>query len=247
MSARLLIGADGRNSPVREAAGIGVSVRRYGQKALSFSVCHAAPHDNISTEVHREGGPFTLVPLPDRDGRPCSAVVWMADGAEVTRLAGLDTTAFDAEATARSGGVLGDLACVTPRQVWPITMQRATALTAERVALIAEAAHAVPPIGAQGLNMSLADIATLASLARADPAGLGGPRMLDAYRRKRAPELAVRLAGIDALNRASQAGAAPLQALRALGLRAMHDVAPLRRGLMRLGVGGRGDTGGSPQ
>ncbi len=240
---RLLIGADGRSSAVRKAAGIGVDVRRYGQKALSFSVTHDAAHDSISTEVHRAGGPFTLVPLPDLEGRPCSAVVWMAPGPEVVRLAALPPAAFSAAATERSAGVLGDLTLATRRQVWPITMQRARALTAERVALVAEAAHAVPPIGAQGLNMSLGDIAALAALAEADPAGLGGPRMLDTYARTRGPELTLRLAGIDALNRASRAGSAPVQALRALGLRALHDVPNVRRAVMRLGLGGTAAPG----
>ena len=70
-AAKLVIGADGRNSAVRQAAGIGAKTMRYGQKALTFAVTHEAPHDNISTEIHRAGGPFTLVPLPDPDGRPC--------------------------------------------------------------------------------------------------------------------------------------------------------------------------------
>ncbi len=81
LSARLVIGADGRDSPVREAAGIGVRTTRYGQKALAFAVTHPEPHDNVSTEIYNRGGAFTLVPLPDHDGRPSSAVVWMDDGA----------------------------------------------------------------------------------------------------------------------------------------------------------------------
>ena len=75
---RLVIAADGRNSPMRQAAGIGVRTTRYGQKALAFAVTHAEPHHNVSTEIHRSGGPFTLVPLPDHEGRPSSAVVWMS-------------------------------------------------------------------------------------------------------------------------------------------------------------------------
>src|SRR6056297_3918853 len=103
LRARLVIAADGRNSAVREAAGIGVRTLRYGQKALAFAVTHPIPHDNVSTEIHRSGGPFTLVPLPDRDGKPCSAVVWMERGPEAARLLALDAAAFSAAATARSG------------------------------------------------------------------------------------------------------------------------------------------------
>ncbi|MEO1949960.1 FAD-dependent monooxygenase, partial [Thioclava sp.] len=94
--ARLVIGADGRNSFVREAAGLGVKTIRYGQKALAFAVTHPIPHDNVSTEIHRSGGPFTLVPLPDRDGKPSSAIVWMERAAEAERLATLPTEEFEA-------------------------------------------------------------------------------------------------------------------------------------------------------
>ncbi|MFN4102390.1 MAG: FAD-dependent monooxygenase, partial [Pararhodobacter sp.] len=96
LRARLLVAADGRDSPVRQALGIGARRLRYGQKALAFAVTHECPHNNISTEVHRSGGPFTLVPLPDREGRPSSAVVWMENGRETARLRALPPDAFEA-------------------------------------------------------------------------------------------------------------------------------------------------------
>jgi 2-octaprenyl-6-methoxyphenol hydroxylase len=237
MAARLVVAADGRDSPARQAAGIGVRTMRYGQKALVFAVTHERPHDGVSTEVHRTGGPFTLVPLPDHEGRPCSAVVWMERGPEVIRLAGLSADDFSAEATVRSAGVQGDLRLVSRRQVWPIISQIADRITGGRMALVAEAAHVVPPIGAQGLNMSLRDIATLRDLALADPGGLGGAAMLDAYARAREGDLRLRVTGIDMLNRVSMSGMPGLRELRAAGLRVLHDVVPLRRGLMRLGLG----------
>ena len=237
LSARLVIAADGRFSPSRAAAGIGVRTRRYGQKAVVFAVSHPVPHANISTEVHRTGGPFTLVPLPDHEGQPCSAVVWMEDGPEIGRLAALPVSAFEAEATARSAGVQGPLTLVSRRQVWPIISQMADRLTAERIALVAEAAHVVPPIGAQGLNMSLRDLATLLDLAERDPAHLGDTGMLDAYARARHADIRLRVNGIDLLNRASQAEVPFLRDLRAVGVRVLHDIAPIRKGLMRLGLG----------
>ena len=243
MEARLVVAADGRDSPARQAAGIGVRTMRYGQKALVFAVSHARPHDGVSTEVHRAGGPFTLVPLPDHEGRPCSAVVWMETGPEVIRLAGLPAAAFSAAATERSAEVMGELRLVARRQVWPIISQIADRITGGRMALVAEAAHVVPPIGAQGLNMSLRDIAELRDLALADPAGLGGAAMLDAYARARQGDLRLRVTGIDMLNRVSMSGAPGLRGLRAAGLRVLHDVAPLRRGLMRLGLGVGRDEG----
>lgn len=234
---RLVVGADGRDSAVRQAVGIGARTLRYGQKAVVFAVTHDAPHGSISTEVHRTGGPFTLVPLPDHDGRPCSSVVWMDRGPEIGRLMALDDDAFAAAATERSAWVYGPLRLVQRRQVWPIISRIAGAMTAQRVALMAEAAHVVPPIGAQGLNMSLADLTCLLDLATARPEGLGDAAMLSAYARRRHPEVLLRVQGIDLLNRTSIAGAPVLTGLRSLGIRALHGARPVRRGLMHLGLG----------
>ncbi|SNT68745.1 UbiH/UbiF family hydroxylase [Paracoccus seriniphilus] len=234
LRARLLIGADGRNSPVRQALGIGVRTFRYGQKALAFAVTHELPHENVSTEVHRSGGPFTLVPLPDRDGKPCSAVVWMENGREIARLAALSDDEFNQQLNIRSAGVLGLLTRVTPLTQWPIISQIADRFVATRTALIAEAAHVVPPIGAQGLNMSLADLSTLVDLSRSDP---GSAESLRSYERARRPEAYARLIGIDALNRASQAGIRPLRDIRAATLGGLYGIAPLRRLMMRAGLG----------
>jgi 2-octaprenyl-6-methoxyphenol hydroxylase len=235
--ARLVIAADGRNSPVREAVGISVKTTRYGQKALAFAVTHDLPHGNVSTEIHRSGGPFTLVPLPDHEGRPCSAVVWMDRGPEVARLAALPVPAFEAEMTARSAGLFGPLSLLTRRTVWPIISQIAERMEAERVALVAEAAHVVPPIGAQGLNMSLGDMRVLLDLAEANPADLGSRRMLTAYHKARHGEVRARVTGIDALNRASMVSLQGLRDMRMRALRAFYSVKPVRTTLMRAGLG----------
>nr|WP_010395249.1 UbiH/UbiF family hydroxylase [Paracoccus sp. TRP] len=232
--ARLVIGADGRNSPVRQALGIGVRTFRYGQKALAFAVTHERPHGNVSTEIHRWGGPFTLVPLPDRGGKPSSAVVWLERGAEIGRLRALPREEFEAELNRRSAGVLGHLTQATRLTEWPIISQIADRFTGPRTALIAEAAHVVPPIGAQGLNMSLADLASLLDLSADDP---GSARSLAAYERRRRPEAMARLIGIDALNRASMISARPLRDLRAATLGGLYAVSPVRRILMRAGLG----------
>ncbi len=239
IAARLLIAADGRTSPVREAVGIGVSTIRYGQKALAFAVTHPIPHQNVSTEIHRSGGPFTLVPLPDRDGRPCSAVVWMERGPEAERLGALPVAEFEAEMFTRSAGLFGPLRLVTRRSVWPMIAQIADRFEAERTALIAEAAHVVPPIGAQGLNMSLADLACLLDLARAAPDRLGERPMLATYHRRRWPEVKARVTGIDLLNRAAMLSPRALRDLRAGTLNALYSLSPVRRTLMRAGLGMR--------
>lgn len=237
--ARLVIAADGRNSPIREAAGIDVTTTRYGQKALAFAVTHPLPHDNVSTEIHRSGGPFTLVPLPDHEGQPSSAVVWMEDGPEAVRLADLHVAAFENETTARSCGLFGPLSLASHRTLWPIISQVADRMAGERVALVAEAAHVLPPIGAQGLNMSLGDLRALLDLAEAAPQNLGARDMLEAYHRKRHVDVRARITGIDLLNRASKLHAQPLRDARAIGLEALYSLAPVRRTLMQLGLGAR--------
>ena len=237
--ARLVVGADGRNSAARQALGISVKTIRYGQKALAFTTTHTVPHNNVSTEVHRSGGPFTMVPLPDFEGQPSSAVIWMESGAEVARLAALSLADFDAEMSIRACHILGPMTRISPLTIWPIISQIADRMTGQRVALMAEAAHVVPPIGAQGLNMSLADLALLRALAVADPAELGSQHMLDHYSKKRHLDIKARVAGIDALNRASMMGAPILRDLRATALGAIYSVAPIRKTLMKAGLGVR--------
>ncbi|SFT48897.1 UbiH/UbiF family hydroxylase [Sedimentitalea nanhaiensis] len=237
--ARLVIAADGRGSPMRQAAGIDVHTTRYGQKALAFAVTHPTPHENVSTEIHRSGGPFTLVPLPDHDGKPSSAVVWMEHGPRAVELMALPEAEFEAAMSARSCQLFGPLTLVSRRTIWPIISQQAARMAGERLALMAEAAHVVPPIGAQGLNMSLADLRLLVDLAQARPEGLGDSAMLDAYHKGRISDVKLRVQGIDLLNRASMASARPLRDARALGLNAVYALAPVRRTLMQMGLGVR--------
>lgn len=237
---RLVIAADGRNSPMRQAAGINVKTTRYGQKALAFAVTHPIPHCNVSTEIHRSGGPFTLVPLPDYQGRPSSAIVWMETSAEAQRLAALPRAEFEAAINLRSCHLLGPLELASHRTIWPIISQISETMYAERLALVAEAAHVVPPIGAQGLNMSLGDMRVLLELAEAAPDQLGDARMLQTYERRRHSEVKVRVAGIDLLNRASMMHAQPLRDARAMGLNAIYSLAPVRKAIMQLGLGAKG-------
>jgi 2-octaprenyl-6-methoxyphenol hydroxylase len=163
----------------------------------------------------------------------------MERGAEVNRLSALDVEGFEAAANDRSGFLYGPLKLATRRTVWPIISQIADDLAAPRAALVAEAAHVMPPIGAQGLNMSLRDLSCLLDLATAKPEGLGGPEMLASYARQRHPDIKLRVTGIDALNRASMAGSPLAQSLRTKGIETLYGVAPVRRSLMQLGLGAR--------
>ncbi len=240
VSARLVIAADGRGSPMREAAGINVSTTRFGQKALAFAVTHETPHENVSTEIHRTGGPFTLVPLPDHEGRPSSAIVWMEEGPKAKALYEMSEDSFEVAMNTRSCGVLGLLKLASQRTIWPIISQHADRLSSERLALIAEAAHVLPPIGAQGLNMSLSDIRALRDLAIARPEGLGDAAMLDAFHKARFNDIRLREAGITLLNQTSMLSAAPLRDARAAALNALYSFAPLRKSIMQMGLGAKG-------
>lgn len=238
-NASLVIGADGRNSPVRGAVGVDVKTTRYGQKALTFAVTHAAPHNNVSTEIHQTGGPFTLVPLPDHNGQPCSAVVWMASGAKIAELQNLTDADFNTAATQRSAHLYGQLTLASRRTAWPIISQLADQITGPRTALVAEAAHVMPPIGAQGLNMSLKDLSALLNLAETHRSDLGSQPMLDAYQQARHTDIKLRVNGIDLLNRTSMAGRPVMKDLRAFGIKAFHDIKPIRTTLMQMGLGAR--------
>lgn len=233
--ARLIIGADGRGSQIRRAVGIGQRTWRYGQTGLSCVVEHEIPHENASIEVHASGGPFTLVPLPAQEGCHRSALVWLEKAATAETLRTLPTEAFNTAITERSGECLGALRLIGPRMAWPIISQLADRLTAERTALIAEAAHVVPPIGAQGLNMSLSDAAHLRQLISETSEDPGSPHLLTQYA-KRHRALAVRVRGIDMLNRASITGLPVAQLARRAILAGLHDIAPIRHQLMKLGL-----------
>lgn len=237
LRAKLVIAADGRNSPVREAAGIGVKTTRYGQKSLAFTTFHENPHHNVSTEIYREGGPFTMVPLADIDGRHASAVVWMNRGPKAAELLTMDPAAFNAEMTERSAGLYGALELASHRAAFPIITQLAERLAAERVAVVAEAAHVLPPIGAQGLNTSLNDVTQLLDLAVQNPDTLGGAQMLDTYARARHRDISTRAFVVDKFNRVVRSEDGMLGQIRQLGLKAVHDLKPVRMGVMKAGLG----------
>jgi 2-octaprenyl-6-methoxyphenol hydroxylase len=171
----------------------------------------------------------------------------METGPRAAELFAMPADAFEAALSTRACGVLGELRLASPRRLWPIVAQVADRLDGPRTALVAEAAHVVPPIGAQGLNMSLADISALLDLcveARGAAGDIGAPELLRRYSRARHGELLLRIAGLDALNRAAMAGARPLRDLRRTGLHALHGIAPLRRTAMRLGLGAGSITRG---
>jgi len=239
VKAKLVIAADGRNSILRQKAGISIKTQRFGQKALAFAVTHATPHKNISTEIHNSGGPFTLVPLPDNNGKPSSAIVWMENGEKAKRLMEMETNSFEREMTVRSCNILGPLKLASKRSLWPIISQIADRLYSQRLALIGETAHVVPPIGAQGLNMSIKDIKFLNNLDQKYPDQLGSMDILNEYQKNRIFDIRQRVAGVSALNRISISSNKLVQNVRAFGLENFFQVPAIKHATMKLGMGNR--------
>lgn len=242
LRAPLAIGADGRESMVRRHIGVAARRIRYDQRAIVFVVSHARPHGNVSIEIHRENGPFVLVPFADdANGAHRSSVVWVESAAEAGALMAMDEEDFALAATARSESALGPLRLASKRMSWPSQSLLADRFHGKRAALIAEAAHAAPPIGAQGLNMSIADAVTLTDLlieARDAGRDLGDPQLLARYTAKRWPDAAARVAATAALNTAAIGALAPVRLARRAGLMAVSRIKPLKQALMRFGLGG---------
>src|SRR5581483_9513132 len=198
--ARLVIGADGRRSLCRTAAGIESDSRAYPQTALTFNLGHSRPHGDISTEFHTPSGPFTLVPLPGRR----SSLVYVADPAPAERLTGLDDAALAEELERRSHSILGKLTPEPGRGEFSLTIETARRFAANRVALVGEAGHVLPPIGAQGLNLGLRDAATIAEMVldeRRKGEDVGAAPGLQRYDAARKADIASRTLAVDLLNR----------------------------------------------
>jgi 2-octaprenyl-6-methoxyphenol hydroxylase len=235
IEARLVVGADGRRSLCRTAAGIEIDSFDYGQAALTLNLRHTRPHGGTSTEFHTEGGPFTLVPLPDTR----SSLVCVVGSGEAQRLATLPATALADEIEARAHSILGKITLETDPGIFPLCVETARKVSAHRVALVGEAAHVLPPIGAQGLNLGLRDAATIAELAAAACQAGGDPgsaEVVARYENSRRADVTTRAFAVDLLNRSLLTDFLPVQGFRGLGLYLIDRIGPLRRALMREGV-----------
>jgi len=243
VTAPVAIAADGRASRLRAAAGIAVSEKAYEQAALATSFTHSAPHQYISSEYHRSGGPLTTVPLPGNR----SGLVWMDEPDRIAALAGFDERRFCQELQAEIHGELGLISACGPRQTFAMREMHALAMAKRRVLLAGEAAHVFPPIGAQGLNMSLRDAATAAELVGdacergEDP---GADAVMQAYDSARRRDTGPRIFAIDGVNRSLLAGVSLIGEVRALGLNVVASVPLLRRAVMRAGLA---ETGQLPR
>ncbi len=231
----LIVGADGRGSLCRAEAGIEARTSPYPQTAVATRFRHTRPHDNISSEFHRPAGPMTTVPLAGLE----SSLVWVETPEEARRLMALDDGAFMRELDGRLMGLLGAVASVGRRASFPLTRLAADRLGARRIALVGEAGHVIPPIGAQGLNLGLRDIATLVEMvahARGTGADIGSNTLLAAYDRERRGDVTARATMVDTLNRSLISDFLPLHLVRGAGLHALNSLPWLRRLVMREGL-----------
>jgi 2-octaprenyl-6-methoxyphenol hydroxylase len=235
LSVRLAVGADGRQSMCREAAGIEVTRRKLDQAALTFNVSHSRPHRNISTEFHTPHGPCVFVPLPgDR-----SSIVWVAAPKEAERLQALSDEELSAAVEKQAHSILGRMLVEPGRHLFPLGIEQPKQVAKNRVVLVGEAAHVIPPIGAQGLNMGLRDAGDIAAIVGAalsagdDP---GAQVVMTKFEQARRSDISSRTFAIDMANRSLLSDLLPLQAVRAVGMQLIGSVGPIRRLAMREGL-----------
>lgn len=232
IEAALAVAADGRLSPAREAAGIKISRRSYPQAALVLNFAHSRDHGFASTEFHTETGPFTQVPLPGKR----SSLVWVVRPQTADDLAALDDAALSALVEDRMQSMLGRVSVEPGRQVYPLGAALPARFAQNRIALIGEAAHIFPPIGAQGLNLSIRDVRDLVDVTGKNASDPGAETALAAYERKRRPDVMARAGAVNLLNRSLLSDMLPAQLARSAGLGIVGGFAPLRALFMREGL-----------
>jgi len=251
LRARLAAAADGKDSPLRRAAGIKTVEWRYRQVGIVTTVAHERPHAGIAVEHFLPAGPFAILPMTDdlsKDAtltrRRRSSIVWTENAALAPHLVKLPDAEFAAELRARFGDFLGRIEPIGPRWAYPLSLMQAERYTARRLALVGEAAHVIHPIAGQGLNVGIRDVAALAEAivdARRLGLDIGEDCVLERYQRWRRLD-AVLLAGVtDGLNRLFSNTIAPVRLARDLGLAAVNRLPPLKRLLMRHAMGTLGD------
>lgn len=242
ITADVIIGVDGRNSKVRNTAGISVKEEEYNQSAITCIISHTKPHDNVSTEHHRPGGPFTLVPMEGNQ----SAIVWAEKTDETNRIMALPKNLFEKTLQENSHGIVGKITLENSPESWPLKTLIAQKFTSERVAIAAEAAHVMSPIGAQGLNLSLRDVAALAETivdAARVGADIGSDNVLKTYDSRRKLDVLTRVAGIDRFSKIVSNNIGFLRGIRRTGLMSLEAIPPLKQFIMHQGLAPNMDEG----
>jgi len=246
LSAPLLVAADGRNSPMREAAGIRIARWRYDHVAIVSVLRHERPHDHVAYEIFYPSGPFALLPMNDDSKGHRSALVWSVKTGDSTGLLSLDDKDFAAEAQAAMGGFLGKVALAAPRSTYPLGFHHASKITARRLALVGDSAHAIHPIAGQGLNLGFRDAAALAQvLVEGARLGLdlGDRQLLDRYQRWRSLDALSVAFATDSLTRIYGIPGKTASAVRRFGMGLIDRIGPLKS---RLASEARGTSGDLP-
>lgn len=228
----LVAAADGRMSPMRKAAGIRTTAWRYDQAGIVATIAHALPHCGIAHERFLPPGPFAILPLAGNR----SSLVWTTDADLAPAIMALTEAGFAAEVAKRVGGFLGQTEIVGPRFSYPLGLHVSERYTADRLALVGDAAHGIHPIAGQGLNLGFRDIAALVEvLVDAQRLGqdLGQATVLDRYARWRRTDNLVLAAVTDGLNRLFSNNLPPLRLARDIGLGMVNRLPPARRFFMR--------------
>ncbi len=241
LRARLVVGAEGRRSPLREQAGIRVTSLPYRQTGMVFAIAHERPHHDVALEHFLPGGPFAQLPMaPAEVGPHVSAIVWTERDAMAQHLLRLDEARFVREVARRLGDHLGDIRLVGQRWSYPLSAMVVHGITAPRLALVGDAAHGIHPIAGQGLNLGFQDVRPLAELVVAavaageDP---GSEAVLRRYRAARGPAVMAMTTATDALDRLFSTDAAPVRLARDLGIAAVDRIEPLKRLFIRRAMG----------
>lgn len=240
LRASLLVASDGRRSALRRRAGIGTTGWRYSQLGLVATIAHERPHEGLAVQHFLPAGPFAILPLTGNR----SSIVWTEGEREGRRIAALDEAGFIAAMRPRFGARFGEVSLAGPRGAFPLALHLARAFTAERFALVGDAAHAVHPLAGQGLNIGLRDAAALTeTVVDARRIGLeaGAAQALRRYERWRRFDSAFSGLAMDALNRLFSNDSAPLRAVRSLGLGLVERAPPLKRFFVREAAGATGE------
>ena len=244
LGAPLLVAADGRNSRTREAAGINIASWKYDHQAIVAVVRHERPHEHIAYEIFYPTGPFALLPMNDDAAGHRSAIVWSVPNEDATGWLSLNDEDFAAEAQAAMGGFLGKVEMVAPRSSFPLGFHHAAQITAKRLALAGDAAHAIHPIAGQGLNLGFRDVAALTQvLVEGARLGLdlGDQQLLDRYQRWRSLDALSVAFATDSLTRIYGIPGAAASAIRRFGMGLVGRLSPLRNRLMSEARGTSGD------
>jgi 2-octaprenyl-6-methoxyphenol hydroxylase len=244
LSAPLLVAADGRNSATREQAGIAVARWKYDHQAIVSVLRHERPHEHVAYEIFYPTGPFALLPMNDDKVGHRSAIVWSVRDEDAAGWLSLNDEDFAAEAQTAMGGFLGEIAMLAPRSSYPLGFHHAARITAQRLALVGDAAHAIHPIAGQGLNLGFRDVAALAEvLVEGARLGLdlGDKQLLDRYQRWRSLDALSVAFATDTLTRIYGVRGATASAIRRFGMGLVGRISPLRNRLMSEARGTSGD------